>query len=276
MIDLNGFVDSPPAVNTLQGFIDTHIHTAPDPQPRLLSDVDAAYQAKEGGMGAIVLKSHLEPTSGRAWIASQVTDFKVIGGVTLNNSVGGLNPAAVESTALHGGRMVWMPTIDHDRIKLDQEKLEEVLSMIRDYDMVLAMGHLSPQKIFTVLDLAKSLKVRKILINHPLTRVVGVTLDDQKEMAKHAYLEHCWVACMPLHDGLNPAMIAESIQEVGPARCILATDFGQVHNPTPVVGMQLFVNQMKEHGIKWEDIRKMGADNPGKLLFLNGVDSPLP
>lgn len=68
--------------------------------------------------------------------------------------------------------------------------------------MVLATGHLSPQEIFQVLDLCRSLKVEKVLINHPLTRVVGASLDEQKEMARHAYLEHCWVATMPRHDNL--------------------------------------------------------------------------
>jgi len=253
--------------NILEDLLDTHIHTAPDPKPRILSDVDAANQAKIEGMGAIVLKSHLESTAGRARIASQVSDFQVIGGVTLNNSVGGLNPDAVEAAALHGGRIVWMPTINHNQIKLDEEKLISILNMVRDYDLALATGHLNPEEIFFLLDQARSLQIRKIIVNHPLTRVVGATLEEQKEMSRYAYLEHCLVACMPLHDGLNPAVIRDVIQEVGADRCIMATDFGQVHNPSPVVGMQMFIRQMMELGIKWDDIQKMCRENPTKLIL---------
>lgn len=50
----------------LAGFIDTHIHTSPDTRPRITSDVEAGIQARKAGMEAIVIKSHLEPTSARA------------------------------------------------------------------------------------------------------------------------------------------------------------------------------------------------------------------
>jgi predicted TIM-barrel fold metal-dependent hydrolase len=251
----------------LTGFIDTHIHTSPDPRPRIVTDVEAGYQAREAGMEAVVLKSHLEPTSGRAQLASKLADFKVIGGVTLNLNVGGLNAQAVEASALYRGRMVWLPTIHHQQVELDDEKLEEVLLMVRDYDLALGTGHLSPPEIFQVLDLAKTLRVNRLVVNHPLTRVVGASLEEQKEMSRQAYLEHCYVATMPLHDGLAPEKIAEAIQEVGPDRCILATDFGQQHNPTPVVGLQMYVNEMLKQGFRGKDIKRMGKDNPAALIF---------
>ncbi len=251
----------------ITGFIDTHLHTSPDPRPRIVSDVEAGEQARRAGMEAIVIKSHLEPTSGRAQMASKLTDFKIIGGVTLNLSVGGLNAQAVEASALYGGRMVWLPTIHHQEVKLEEEKLVEVLQMVRDYDLVLGTGHLPPHDIFRVLDLARSLRVHRLVVNHPLTRVVGASLDEQKEMARQAYLEHCYVASMPLHDGLESERIAEAIQEVGPDRCLMATDFGQSHNPTPVVGLQMYVREMLRQGISEEDIERMCRDNPASLLF---------
>lgn len=252
----------------ISGFIDTHLHTSPDPRPRIVSDVEAGEQAREEGMEALVIKSHLEPTAGRAQMASQITGFKIIGGVTLNLSVGGLNAQTVEASALYGGKMVWLPTIHQPEMELEEEKLEEVLHMVRDYDLVLGTGHLPPEDIFQVLDLARSLRVNRLVVNHPLTRVVGATLDEQKEMSRQAYLEHCYVACMPLHDGLEPEKIAEAIQEVGPERCIMATDFGQYHNPTPVVGLQMFVSEMLEQRILLEDIQRMCRDNPAELMGL--------
>ncbi len=251
----------------ITGFIDTHLHTSPDPKPRIVSDVEAGDQARRAGMEAVVIKSHLESTAGRAQMASKLADFKIIGGVTLNLSVGGLNAQAVEASALHGGRMVWLPTIHHQEVKLEEEKLEEVLQMVRDHDLVLGTGHLPPEDIFRVLDLARSLRVNRLVVNHPLTRVVGATLDEQKEMARQAYLEHCYVASMPLHDGLEPEKIAEAIWEVGPERCIMATDFGQSHNPTPVVGLQMYVREMLMQGLSQEDIGGMCRDNPAALIF---------
>lgn len=251
----------------LDGFIDIHIHTSPDVKPRVLTDYEAALESKKRGMRAIVLKSHVEPTAGRAYLAHKLTGLPVRGGVTLNLHVGGLNPEAVRSTALMGGKFVWLPTIHHQEIKLDTAALEEILYLVKDHDMVLATGHLSPQEIFQVLDLCRSLKVEKVLINHPLTRVVGASLDEQKEMARHAYLEHCWVATMPRHDNLNPKVMFEAIKEVGAKHCILATDMGQAHNHSPVQGMEMMITSMMKQGISWEEIILMCSKNPESLLF---------
>jgi hypothetical protein len=251
----------------LNGFIDTHIHTSPDLKPRLLNDYEAALEAKERGMKAIVLKSHIESTSSRAYIAHRLTGCTVFGGVTLNLPVGGLNIDAVRSVASMGGKVVWLPTIHHKEVKIEHGPLEEILNFIAEKNLVLGTGHLNPSNIFRVLDECHSLGVEKIIINHPLTRVVGATLDEQKEMAHRAYLEHCWVATMPQHDELTIKIIFQSINEVGAKNCILATDFGQKHNPRPVLGMESMIKNMMEQGISWNDIQVMCKDNPEKLFF---------
>ena len=86
-------------------------------------------------------------------------------------------------------------------------------------------------------------------------------------MSRHAYLEHCFVACMEKHDNLDPRIMADAIKEIGPKRCIMATDFGQAHNPRPIEGMKMFVNSMCEYGINKTDINKMCIYNPSKLLL---------
>ncbi|BDZ71794.1 DUF6282 family protein [Methanobacterium petrolearium] len=244
-----------------------HIHTNPDVKPRLLDDYEAALDAKKSGMKAIVLKSHVESTVGRAYLVRRLTGFPVWGGVTLNLPAGGLNQDAVRTAALMGGKIVWLPTIHHHDIRIEQEPLQDILHHVKEHNLVLATGHLKPPDIFCVLDECRSIGVEKILINHPLTSVVGASLDEQKEMARQAYLEHCWVATMPQHDRLDPLIMVETIKEVGSKHCILATDFGQKHNPSPVLGMQMMINSMLKHGISWREITIMCQDNPEKLLF---------
>ncbi len=53
----------------LSGFVDMHIHTAPDVRPRLLDDAEAAQQAAHAGLRAVVLKSHVTCTADRAALA---------------------------------------------------------------------------------------------------------------------------------------------------------------------------------------------------------------
>lgn len=251
----------------LDNYIDVHLHTAPDIKPRLYFDIEAVLQARAENMGGLVIKSHLEPTASRARIAQEYTQIPVWGGVCLNSQVGGINPEIVESSAQLGAKIVWLPTISAPQIKVTPAHLEEILPLIQDYDMVLATGHLNVADIFMTLDLASSWGIKRLLVNHPLTSVVGADLDEQKEMSRFAYLEHCFVACMVDHDNLKPSVIAQSIQEIGASRCIMATDFGQRHNPPPVDGFKLFIKAMLEEGISLSQINTMCSYNPHKLLL---------
>ncbi len=63
------------------------------------------------GMQGIVLKSHEYPTHPVAATTSEVVpELTILGGIALNEEVGGLNPHAVKATADMGGRIVRMPT----------------------------------------------------------------------------------------------------------------------------------------------------------------------
>lgn len=251
----------------LENFTDTHIHTSPDIKPRSQSDIEAVLSAKKEKMHSIVLKSHIETTSSRAIIASEITGFPVYGGVVLNNSVGGLNPAVIKVSAEIGGKFVWFPTISYPTMEMDWDKIEEILHLVAENNMVIGTGHIKPSDIFCLIDMAKSLGIWRIIVNHPLTGVVGANIDEQIEMANNAYLEHCYVACMEMHDKLDPMLIADSIKEIGANRCLMATDFGQIHNPIPVNGFKIFINAMLKYGISMDEIRLMCKENPQKLIL---------
>jgi len=74
---------------------------------------------------------------------------------------------------------------------------------------------------------------------------------------------------MPAWQCLSLQQMVASIRAIGPAHCILATDFGQLHHPMPPEGMRMFVQMLLEQGITSEDIRTMVVENPARLL---GVD----
>ena len=103
--------DDPAVDRLLEGAVDTHMHTAPDAADRLDTDFSAARTARDNGMRAIAIKSHHFETAARAAMATDETGFEVVGGVTLNEWVGGLNPMAVDGAAAHGATVVWLPTI---------------------------------------------------------------------------------------------------------------------------------------------------------------------
>ena len=171
----------------LEGALDIHVHIAPDPKvERRGSAIDVAEQALRLGMGGIVLKSHEYPTHPVAYTASQaVPGITLIGGVTLDVEVGRLNPTAVESTALMGGRVVWMPTYSaradrqHKGLKggiyiLDDKgrlvpELYPILELIKSHDMVLATGHLSTEESLVLVSEAQNLGIRRVVVTHATT-----------------------------------------------------------------------------------------------------------
>src|SRR5271163_5289192 len=100
---LLGIAVSSPA-QTLAGAIDMHAHSDPDGVPRSIDAIDLARLAKSRGMRAIVLKNHYEPTASLAYLVrKEVPGIEIFGGVDLNRSVGGVNPAAIERMVLVKG-----------------------------------------------------------------------------------------------------------------------------------------------------------------------------
>src|SRR6202521_6280769 len=101
------------AWNAIQGAYDLQVHVAPDVIERRIDDVGLAEEFLARGLKGFVLKSHYIPTAERAKVVCRaVPGIRALGALTLNHSVGGLNPVAVELAGRSGCKMVWMPTVD--------------------------------------------------------------------------------------------------------------------------------------------------------------------
>src|SRR5580704_19310849 len=97
--------------NFLEDAIDLHVHSAPDVDARRFNDLELAREAERAGMAAILIKSHQNSTVERAWLVSKViTGIQVFGGLVLNETVGGLNVAAVKLALAMGAKEIWMPS----------------------------------------------------------------------------------------------------------------------------------------------------------------------
>jgi hypothetical protein len=271
----------------LTGLVDMHIHTAPDVRPRALDDLQAAIQAAEVGMLAIVLKSHVTCTADRAFIASKsVPGTKVMGGIVLNEAVGGLNPTAVEASLAMGARIVWLPTVsarNHvakeggkrpgisllDRDGNLRRVLADIFDLIKERDAVLATGHASVPEIMAVAPAARRYGVRKVVVTHPEMPWVNVPVAQQIELRDlGVYFERCAVSFRTPEGVVSFSRLAADLREIGVASTVLATDFGRADLPMPVVGLRECVGGLLAEGLSHEDIRIMAVDNPAELLGL--------
>ena len=270
---------------SLKGVVDLHIHAAPDIRPRLMDDIELARDAARAGMRAVLFKSHHTLTADRAALAEKhVGGVRVFGGLVLNHAVGGLNPAAVEAALALGAREIWMPTLDaanHRRAKsaggegitvLDETGallpvVFEILSLIAEGDVILGTGHLSVREIQILVKAARERGVKRIVITHPELPLVSMPISVQQELAGlDVFFERCLVVTTPGEGGISLSAIADAVREVGPETTVMATDFGQAENPSPVDGMRRYIGGMLNLGFDQAEIERMTQLNPAGLL----------
>ena len=268
---------------TLTGAIDMHAHSDPDGAARSIDAIDLARLAKSRGMRAIVLKNHYEPTASLAYLVrKEVPGIEVFGGISLDLTVGGVNPAAVEwMTKVKGGygRVVWMPTFDSEhqvtssgqkrpfaRVAKDGQLVPEVLqviSIIAKNHLVLETGHSSPGEALLLIREARRQGVSSILVTHAMDPLVGMSISEMQQAAKlGAYLEFKWVK----PDSEAAKAYPKAIREVGPEFCVLSSDLGQANNPLHPDGLLQLYRFLNGQGFSVAEIDRMAKINPAKLL----------
>lgn len=284
----------------LQGIVDLHIHAGPDILERPLTYAQTAKMARDVGYRAILFKSHFFPNMFLLEaVKEMVPGIHLFGSITLNLSVGGINPEAAYAAIQLGCKEVKMPTIHSKRhielfgtqypwskrVTLGSREAEpitiingndeliprvhEILEMIANANIILGTGHLTKPELFRLVKEARRVGVKKIVVTHADLDVVSLTVEEQKQLADMgAFIEHCITPCLPHRQRLDPRKIVRAIKETGASRCIMSSDLGQHHNPLPIEGMRMFIELMEKLGVTEEDIDKMTLLNPAKLVDL--------
>ena len=284
---------------SLWGVVDSHIHVYPEISleiPNAAYDHEWLPEAAAAGMRAVCLKSHYWPTVDKAFTLGKLfPEIGVYGGIVLNSTVGGFNPLAVQVAIENGARVVWFPTWSaaNDVKKGGYSRrvasvygkvpppyftvgdsqghvlpeVEDILRLIARANIVLATGHLSVAESKILIREAREKGIQKIVFTHALTSMVDASLKDQEEIAAMgAFIEHCFVATLPMHQQLSPRRIVESIKAIGAKHCIISSDAVFVWNPAPPQMMRMFIATLEEGGIQPEEIDLMARHNPARLL----------
>ena len=264
----------------LKGSIDIHMHTHPDVVERPVDAFDAARIAKSYGLRAIVLKNHYESTAAQAYLIRQVVPgIEIFGGITMDLTNGGVNPAAVEHMAgVKGGfgQIVWMPTYDAEvvvraspqdnrpfaSVSRNGEILPEtraVLAIIAQHGLVLATGHVSPEEGLMLVREARRVGVQHIVITHAMDNDWTV-LQMQEAAQMGAFIEFAKPLGTPTVD-----QYADGLRKVGPQFCIVSQT-GVSHLPPELIGA--FVVALRERGFSERELDVMMKENPARLLGL--------
>jgi len=292
------------AWEAIRGAYDLQVHVAPDVIARRTDDIDLAKDFLAHGLKGFVLKSHYVPTAERAKVVTRaVPGIEAYGAITLNHSVGGLNPVAVEIAGRSGTKIVWFPTVDAanetagrldggneklpfwaqiqreiaaagitrppmtvlDELGKITEETRQCLELIAKHDMILATGHLGRREIFALVDVARELGVKRIVVTHAEFPSQNLTGDEQRELAeKGAIIEHCFTTYHTKKATWE--LVFANIRRVGVERSMLSTDLGQATNPPVAEGFAMFAQKLLDAGFSSSEVSRMSAKIPASLI----------
>jgi hypothetical protein len=283
------------------GAIDMHLHFGPEPlvanaagRPHAVDPLQAALEAAELGMTAIVLKAHEFPSTLAAHMVAQTVDtVQVFGGICCDFPVGGLNPVAVEVALNGGAKVVWLPTLSSATYKdkwfqalgwsgrqglrvIDNEgallpEVYEIMDLVAEHGAVLATGHIDREEHFRVAEAFGSRG--QLIVTHAMQESFGsnpiLTEQDCVELAElGAFIEFTAHSCMG-----NPAVatrIASAAQRIPADRVVLSTDYGwNVSDPHPGPGLQSYLSSLYEMGAPESTLARMSSINPGRVLRIS-------
>jgi hypothetical protein len=274
---------------------DLHVHVGPDVMTRSIDDVTLAERCLALGQAGFALKSHYTSTAERARVVSAVhPDVRVIGTLTLNRAVGGMNPVAVEIAAREGARIVWMPTFDsaaetagrvepkpgqHVPIwaKLQHElralgigvepvlvrdekgilpETRQVLEAVARHGLVLATGHLGRDGAFAVVDAAFDAGVETVVITHPEFPSQSFSIDEQVALVERGCIvERC--LSTPLSGKTPWEHVFDGIRAVGLENNFFSSDFGNPDYPAVEDGLAMWADALLGAGFTDDEITGM-------------------
>jgi hypothetical protein len=280
----------------VEGAFDLHVHVAPDVPQRRIDDRALANRFAELGLAGFALKSHYTSTAERAQIVSGlVPGVQVVGTLTLNWAVGGMNALAVEIAAREGAMIVWMPTVDSpaetagrtqpregDKVPqwarlqhelrslgLSVEAVEvtdtdgrllpetrDVLRAIARHDLVLATGHLARNDTFAVVDGALEEGVRRIVVTHPEFPCQDFSIEDQQALAaRGCLLERCLTT--PFSGKTTWEHVFDGVRAVGVDRSLFSSDCGNPDYPPVEDGLALWADRLVGAGFDEDEVREL-------------------
>jgi len=214
----------------LRGAIDIHVHPGPHlkSSPRRLDPIEAAIEARDAGMRAIVLKDVFEMSNGIAWLVNRhVPDFTIYGGLILNTVYGGMNPRAFKTAIYYGDGAKYLDFGAHStyyqaakegrvidgqfvalselypkfkteeldrciRIPIDQDpgpELDEILQLLAaNPHIYMDTGHVSAEEAVRLVDLKDKYGYERVVVSSSVTKIA--TMEQLKYVAsKGALLE---------------------------------------------------------------------------------------
>jgi uncharacterized protein DUF6282 len=283
----------------MAGAIDNHVHAYPDFVHRAQDMVEVAIDASKAKMRALAFKDHWNVSANAAYLAQKHIDHLIAEGalthrVEIYGGAGtdhGMLPEYVRIALQYPNvKMIWFPTFtsygfwrgagqpQHEGIRLVDDangkvlpNVVQIMEMCTEKKVGIGLGHTDFAELLPLATVAKEVGARCVL-DHPLLELNKLLLDEMKRLADLGV--YVGTYCQPMIPSIyqpvaDPMETVRVIEEIGPERCVIASDLGQVMHVNSIDGIRIFVRALLGFGVKPADIKTMITRNPSKLMWLD-------
>lgn len=290
--------------SVLKGTVDFHVHAG----KRRIDPVAQMKHASRAGMRAVVFKNAQNATVDLArttnlivqeWCEAQAVEpAEAFGGVVLGTLTGGVNVELVRYQVGLGAKIVWLPVLTSAqhlekarglpreealrrgvRVIEGGKLLPEVVDVIRivaDADVVLSLGHLSPEEMRAVAEEVERQGYRKAIVDHPFDPPLELTEQDLYDLVRAGLtLNFTWFE-LSQFVGIDPRDVGVIAKNAGVGRVILSSDGCLPIFPDSVESLRMLGHTMAVLGFDASQVEAMRSLNSCALLNIEPTRAQAP
>jgi hypothetical protein len=304
----NRLVQRPPEVYGVEGFVDIHCHAFHREQDALAVAKLASASRMRGILyKTLATRQNQRPTEAASAInqqlanwtqESQMTPICCKAGVIVGGRGAPLSLELVQQELENGAGAVWLPVFNssHSRTVIGppptmnpisksiavaqgdpslldnngklQPFFRDVIQMVSQYDSTLFFGHIGKEEIPQVLTEAKQCGMKKMVIDHPFSPFLDLTVEDMKILAdEDVIFNFTYDELSPLIR-VPPENMCRAIQEIGARHFTLSSDSGGGLFPNSIECMRLISAYMRAYGLSDAEVQYCAGDLPAYLMGL--------
>ncbi len=172
------------------------------------------------------------------------------------------------------GPLSWEKALEHGHYNLDDsgELKPEVRDIIRlcvERDVTLFFGHATHKEIFKIAEAADKAGLRRLVIDHPYSPFLDVSVAQMKALAPLGVLFNFTFDELSPLLGVDPQIMYNTIREVGVEHFTLSSDAGEPLFPDSVEAMRLIRGYMEAFGLTADELYTVCTRNPAKVVGMD-------
>jgi hypothetical protein len=148
-------------------------------------------------------------------------------------------------------------------------EVHEVLDLIKERNLTLATGHVTPDEVFMIMAEAKKRGISRIIVTHPLLgpQFTELTIPQMQEAVKLGGAIEITAGALR-SDGTAKTRAIEAIRALGTQHVFIGSDSGLVGTPNHPDSLAMAIKSLRAAGFSEQDLNRMFKETPARLIGL--------